>query len=139
MTAKAAKGYKGMGMEGPIARWYAQITARKMDEFKTGAKKIADSVAPGAAILEVAPGPGYLSVELARMGRYQVTGLDISHTLVQIAQDNAQKAGVQVDFRQGDVMTGVRHHERANSLATDKRDLRVDPALTDSGVNLSLR
>jgi ubiquinone/menaquinone biosynthesis C-methylase UbiE len=102
MTAKAAKGYKGMGMEGPIANWYAQITRKKMDEYKNGAKKVAESVAPGAAVLEVAPGPGYLAVELARMGSYRVTGLDISNTLVEIARKNAKEAGVQVDFRQGD-------------------------------------
>jgi ubiquinone/menaquinone biosynthesis C-methylase UbiE len=32
-----------------------------------------------------------------------VTGLDISHTMVEIASDNARAAGLPVDFRQGDV------------------------------------
>jgi ubiquinone/menaquinone biosynthesis C-methylase UbiE len=33
---------------------------------------------------------------------YQITGLDISHTFVEIARRNAQEAGVAVDFHQGD-------------------------------------
>jgi ubiquinone/menaquinone biosynthesis C-methylase UbiE len=56
----------------------------------------------GADVLEVAPGPGYLAVEMARLADLHVTGLDISNTFVKIASDNARKAGVSVDFRQGD-------------------------------------
>jgi len=44
-------------------------------------------------VLEVAPGPGYLAVEMARWGRLRVTGLDISHTMVEIATEHARKAG----------------------------------------------
>jgi ubiquinone/menaquinone biosynthesis C-methylase UbiE len=51
----------------------------------------------------VAPGPGYLAIELARLGRFHVTGLDISRTFVQIAGDNARRAAVDIDFRHGDV------------------------------------
>ena len=51
-------------------------------------------------MLEVAPGPGFLSIELAKLG-YRVTGLDISHTFVELARQKAREAGVQVDFRQG--------------------------------------
>jgi len=54
-------------------------------------------------VLEVAPGPGYLSIEMARLGRFHVTALDISHTFVEIGSGNARRAGVTVDFRQGDV------------------------------------
>ncbi len=53
-------------------------------------------------MLEVAPGPGYLSIEIARAGRFKVTGLDISRTMVDIARENAAAAGVAVDFRHGD-------------------------------------
>ncbi|MGO9388158.1 MAG: class I SAM-dependent methyltransferase, partial [Methanobacterium sp.] len=52
--------------------------------------------------LEVAPGPGYLSIELAKLGEYKVTGLDISKTFVEIAQTNALEAGANVEFREGD-------------------------------------
>ena len=57
----------------------------------------------GARVLEVAPGPGYLAIEMARPGRIHVTGLDISRTFVEIAGENARQAGVTVEFRQGDV------------------------------------
>jgi ubiquinone/menaquinone biosynthesis C-methylase UbiE len=50
----------------------------------------------------VAFGPGYLAIELARLGRLQVTGLDISHTFVKIAGENARAAGVTADFHEGD-------------------------------------
>ena len=53
-------------------------------------------------MLEVAPGPGYFAIEMARLGRFHVTGLDISHTFVGIARENARQAGVSVDFQQGD-------------------------------------
>ena len=39
---------------------------------------------------------------MARLGKFQVTGLDISRTMVEIATESAQRAGVQVDFRHGD-------------------------------------
>jgi ubiquinone/menaquinone biosynthesis C-methylase UbiE len=97
---KITKAYKGLAMEGPIARWYAK-NARRDAEFKTWVSRVNETVAAGGCVLEVAPGPGYLSVELARSGKYQVTGLDISKTFVEIAQDNARQANVSVDFRLG--------------------------------------
>jgi len=55
-----------------------------------------------ARLLEVAPGPGYLAIELARLGPHQITGLDISQSFVRIATAYAQQAGVDVEFRRGD-------------------------------------
>ena len=95
------KAYKGMGMEGGIARWYAKVTRKDYAEFQKLAARLADQLPPGASVLEVAPGPGYLSIELAKFGRYSVTGLDISETFVEIARKNAAEAGVQIDFRRG--------------------------------------
>lgn len=99
--AKASKGYKGIGMEGFIAKWYAKITQKDIEEFKLLAGRIAGTVADGSAILEIAPGPGYLAIELARLGNYKITGLDISQSFVEMAQKKAQEAGVSIDFRQG--------------------------------------
>jgi ubiquinone/menaquinone biosynthesis C-methylase UbiE len=96
------KAYKGAGMEGPIAKWYAKNTRRDLQEFKDLARKIASILPDKAKILEVAPGPGYLSIELAKLGPYEVTGLDISKTFVSIATKNAESDGVKVDFREGD-------------------------------------
>jgi ubiquinone/menaquinone biosynthesis C-methylase UbiE len=96
----AAKAYIGMGMEGSIARWYEKSTAKDMAAFRSLADRIAGLVAPRGAILEVAPGPGFLAVELARRG-FAVTGLDISKTFVDLGRRNAERSGVRVRFEQG--------------------------------------
>lgn len=101
MTQPAIKPFKGMGMEGFIARWYAKSTQRDMEDFRRQAREIAAELSPGAKVLEVAPGPGYFAIELAKLGNFQITGLDISRTFVQIAQANAREQGVTVEFRHG--------------------------------------
>src|SRR6266496_3581268 len=100
-ASKAAKPYKGMAMEGMIARWYTNI--RKNDaELAPVVRQISDLLPAGSRILEVAPGPGYLAIELARLGRYQVVGLDVSTSFVQIARAKARQAGVAAEFHHGD-------------------------------------
>jgi ubiquinone/menaquinone biosynthesis C-methylase UbiE len=89
-------------MEGMIATWYAKNTGKSIAEFRDLAKRIADGLRPDDRVLEVAPGPGYLAIELAKLGQYWITGLDVSRTFVRIAGDNATRAGVEVDFRLGD-------------------------------------
>jgi ubiquinone/menaquinone biosynthesis C-methylase UbiE len=101
MTTQVSKGYKGMGMEGVIATWYAGITKKNMPDFRKDAKTIAANISYGADVLEVAPGPGYLMIELAKLGRYTLTGLDISKKFVEIAQNSAREAGASIDFRHG--------------------------------------
>ncbi len=95
-----AKAYRGVGMEGPIATWYAKNTGRDLSRFTNTARRIADRVPPRSAILEVAPGPGYLAIELAKRG-YTMTALDISASFVAIARRNAAAAGVAIDVRHG--------------------------------------
>ena len=96
---------KGPEMEGPIARWYARVrgSESQLEAYRKQATHLTAGLPDGAKVLEVAPGPGYLSIEMARLRRFDVTALDISHTFVQIGSDNARLAGVVVDFRQGDV------------------------------------
>ncbi len=60
----------------------------------------AGHVSNGGSVLEIATGPGYFCIELAKLGNFKITGLDISNDLVKIARTNAQQAGVQVDFLQ---------------------------------------
>jgi ubiquinone/menaquinone biosynthesis C-methylase UbiE len=97
----ATKAWKGMGMEGWIARSYAFSRRNDMGEFRRAARASAERLRPGAHVLEVAPGPGFFSIELAKIGEFQITGLDISHTAVRIASENAREARVKVDFRHG--------------------------------------
>jgi ubiquinone/menaquinone biosynthesis C-methylase UbiE len=99
--ASAAKPYKGWGMEGIVAKWYAGLTKKSLDDFKALARRTSEQIPPQSNVLEVAPGPGYFAIELAKLGNYQITGLDISETFVEIARANAAKARVHVDFRRG--------------------------------------
>ncbi len=101
-SAAAQKAHKGVGMEGFIAKWYARQTAHDLDEFKSTARRLAAHVSAGSRVLEIAPGPGDLAIELAKLTGCRMVGLDISRTFVRIAEENARKAGVRIDFEQGD-------------------------------------
>ena len=96
--------FRAPEMEGTMARWFARQrgSPRQIIRCKEEAARFTHQLPAGAKVLEVAPGPGYLAIEIARLGRFEVTGLDISHTMVEIATENAQRAGVSVDFRRGD-------------------------------------
>lgn len=93
---------KGMNMEGIIARWYARNTAPNGHAFRAEAASYAGRLADGSSVLEIAPGPGYLAIELAKRGNFRITGIDYSHTFVDICRANAKTAGVAAEFRQGD-------------------------------------
>lgn len=103
MTAATTKGYRGIGMEGAVARWYDKSTRKDMERFRTLAALLRRVLPQGGDVLEVAPGPGFVAIELAQDGAYRVTGLDVSRTMVELAHRNAVEAGVEVDFRQGNV------------------------------------
>lgn len=92
-------------MEGVVERWYARMrrSASQIEAYRRQASHLTDGLRRGAAVLEVAPGPGYLAIEMARLGRFHVTGLDISRSFVEIASENARQAAVSVDFQEGDV------------------------------------
>ncbi len=98
--ATSPRAYKGIAMEGVIATWYAKNTGRDKRRFETVARAVAERVPAGSRVLELAPGPGYLAIEIAKSGR-QVSALDISKSFVRIAGDNAKRAGVTVEVRQG--------------------------------------
>jgi ubiquinone/menaquinone biosynthesis C-methylase UbiE len=104
MTETRRWRFKGPEMEGPIARWYARVrgTERQLAAYREQARQLTNTLPAGSRVLEVAPGPGYLAIEMARPGTVHVTGLDISRTFVEIASENARKAGVKAEFRQGD-------------------------------------
>lgn len=89
------------GMEGMVAKWYAANTAEMMNQYVELADRMAGELAPGSSVLEVAPGPGYFSMELAKRGNYSITGLDLSHTFVEMAAKRAAQIGVKARFLQG--------------------------------------
>jgi ubiquinone/menaquinone biosynthesis C-methylase UbiE len=93
--------HRDRGIEGRMATWYAANTGKSMQPFQELAQRIADQIPEGGRVLEVAPGPGYLSIELARLGSFHITGLDLSPDMVRIARDNAARAGLAVEFLEG--------------------------------------
>jgi len=103
-------------MEGAIARWYASLTKKSLEDFRALARRAAERIPPPRSVLEVAPGPGYFAIELAKLGNYQITGLDISETFMGIARANAAKAGVRVDFRHGNASNMPFANESFNFL-----------------------
>jgi len=86
------------------------LVARRREHFgepckERAAAAVGQLIDRPLGILVVAfglPGPGYLAVELAKLVRFNVTGLDISRTFVSLGRELAQRAGVTVDFRLGD-------------------------------------
>jgi ubiquinone/menaquinone biosynthesis C-methylase UbiE len=95
------KPYKGLPMEGIIAKWYAKTTYKDLNRHKLMAKQLVEKIPANGSVLEIAPGPGYFCIELARLGNFRITGLDISKSFVEIARRNAADAGLNIDFREG--------------------------------------
>jgi 2-polyprenyl-3-methyl-5-hydroxy-6-metoxy-1,4-benzoquinol methylase len=57
-------------------------------------------VRAGQRVLDVACGTGVVAVTAARLGA-QVAGLDLTPALLERARENAQIAGVNIDWRRG--------------------------------------
>jgi len=101
MEASARKPYRGISMEGGLATWYAKLTRKDHSEFERLARELAANLPANARVLEIAPGPGYLSVALAKLGPFKITGLDISQSFVQMASQYAKREGVVARFIHG--------------------------------------
>jgi len=56
----------------------------------------------GGRVLELGCGRGSYSIRLAQWG-YQVTGVDESAPMLEVAQERAERRGVQVEFRHADL------------------------------------
>ena len=78
------------GIEGWTATWYASITKRNLAEFAAEAHEIAARLPSDCDVLEVAPGPGYFAIELARLGP-RVQTLDISRSFVEMGQHRTSR------------------------------------------------
>ena len=96
-----AKAYKGMGMEGGVARWYDKTTreiCRNSKRWRAEWRTLPDRGVTGARSCARSRS----LCDRARQGRQiRVTGLDMSGVCVEIATRNAQQERVEVDFRQG--------------------------------------
>jgi ubiquinone/menaquinone biosynthesis C-methylase UbiE len=101
MQTTARKPYRGISMEGGLATWYAKITRKDSNEFERLARELTRDLPVNARVLEIAPGPGYLSVALAKLGPFKITGLDISQSFVRMASEYAKRESVTARFIHG--------------------------------------
>ena len=87
---KLQRRFKDLGIGGIVAHWYDNNTRKnRLEEMKEYTKEAAKYLHDGSSVLEVAPGPGYLTIELAKLGKCnKIIGLDISKDFVEIAQRN---------------------------------------------------
>ena len=88
-------------MEGDAAHRYQRSARQRMKEYCEVAERLKALLPNGGDMLEIAPGPGFLAIEMARSSKFRVTGIDISKTFVELARKNATEAGVPVEFRWG--------------------------------------
>jgi len=100
-TMTVRKPHGDRPIEGVMAKWYAANTGEMMQQYVDLAKRIAGQLPEGSRVLEVAPGPGYFCIELAKRGSYPITGMDLSRTFVKMATARAAQAGVRVQFVEG--------------------------------------
>jgi ubiquinone/menaquinone biosynthesis C-methylase UbiE len=49
--------------------------------------QVVKRIQDGCSVLEVAPGPGYLAIELAKLRKYKIIGLDISKDLSKLREE----------------------------------------------------
>jgi ubiquinone/menaquinone biosynthesis C-methylase UbiE len=96
-----ARKKKDIAITGVMAKWYDRNTREsRMKEMASYADIVSGHAKAGASVLEVAPGPGYLAIELAKRG-FAVSGVEISRDFVEIERHNAAQAGVEAKFYQG--------------------------------------
>ena len=100
-TIALPKPHRDRPITGMMAKWYASNTSEMMKDYVDLARRIAGEIPEDSRVLEVAPGPGYFSIELAKLGSYAITGLDLSPTMVELATKKAAEAGVRAQFIQG--------------------------------------
>jgi ubiquinone/menaquinone biosynthesis C-methylase UbiE len=99
---KFIRKFKDLEIQGKKAHEYDEFSRQyRLKDIKEYANLATNHVLKGGSVLEIATGPGYFCIELAKLGDFKITGLDISNDLVQIARSNAQQARVKVDFLQG--------------------------------------
>ncbi len=53
MSTTVSKGYKGLGMNGFIATWYAKNTQKNMSAYRRSAQLVAGRVTEGARFLNL--------------------------------------------------------------------------------------
>jgi ubiquinone/menaquinone biosynthesis C-methylase UbiE len=101
ISLKKTQRKKDFVLTGLMAKGYDYyIRELRLAEIINYADIVSGHASPGGKILEVAPGSGHLSIELAKRN-FVVAGVEISNDCVKIEKRNAEEAGVKIDFLQG--------------------------------------
>ena len=59
--------YKDLGINGLTARWHDRNSHHhRIDELRSYAREVTKHVEKSGFVLEIAPGPGYMAIELAK-------------------------------------------------------------------------
>lgn len=82
-----SKIYDELMADVPYDKWIDYIVSF-LDDYKSNKK---------SSILEIGCGTGNVAIDLKKRG-YEITGLDVSHEMLLIAEENARKAGVNIPF-----------------------------------------
>lgn len=90
---------------GPLASSYEKATRLAIGiYYRKVAEEIVSTFKEGL-ILDLGTGPGYLPIEIVKQSAdIKIVGIDLSRKLIQMAQQNAQNAGVtdRIEFQMGD-------------------------------------
>ena len=106
-VVQTARQLVSLGVGGYFDVAYAEW-AKNVEATRGLYRRLAASAAfkvKAGKVLEIGPGPGYLSVELARLlPGVRVVGLELSDTMIGFAEKNADEHGAsaRVEFRRGD-------------------------------------
>ena len=91
--------------------------------------------------LDLCTGSGALAIALAKLGGLEVTATDLSADALEVARGNAQRNGVAVRFRQGDLMEALHQEEKFDLIVCNppyltqkemgelQEEVRREPAL----------
>lgn len=98
----AATAWKTLTSDAPVSRIRASVRAGR-DQMRHTLLAWLNPDLHGVRILDAGCGTGTLAIDLAKRGA-EVLAIDLSPTLVEHARERAEAEGVEIDFRNGDML-----------------------------------
>ena len=104
---QTVKQLMSQGIEGYFAVKYAEFAknSQQMQDEYGRLAEIVVSLFKGGRLVEIGPGPAYVSIEIAkRLPNVEIVGLEISETMIEIAKENAEthELSDKITLRKGD-------------------------------------
>src|SRR5229473_717974 len=85
----AIYGNKESVLNGAVNRLFRKSMRLRFEHTLRGCQPI-----EGRSVIDIGCGPGHYSIRLAKMGAQRTLGLDFAAGMVEIAKENAERAGV---------------------------------------------